>query len=207
MKRVICLLCAVALCLRVYAQTQELQQLKLDLEKLAQFKLMLSQAKSGYQSMVNGYNGVIGEGKANFNLQKGKLDELLQVSAAVKNDPLVTRVNDNSVKILNDGRSLVMRIKQSAMFTVDELNELSRAVAEIGETVTADMQLLNTVLTGGKLRMSDAERSQVIGNIDQSISRQAVKLKTLDDEYNKILALRAQGKRDMNAVKKLGNLH
>lgn len=207
MKTLICLLCAFAFCWRVSAQVQEMEQLKLDLEKLAQFKLMLSQAKSGYQTLTNGYNGIINSGKSNYSLHEGYLDGLLKVNPEIKNDPVVQRVIKGTNQIVADCRALVSLVNSSGYFSSDEIKELSRSVAEIGETVSANNDLMNTVLQEGKLRMSDAERSQVLQNIDRYLNKQASKLQALQQQYNMVLATRQQNNRDIYAIKRLANLH
>ncbi|MES2006369.1 MAG: TerB family tellurite resistance protein [Bacteroidota bacterium] len=207
MKTIILLLCGFVFCLRVSAQAQELQQLKLDLEKLAQFKLMLSQAKSGYQALTNGYNNVLDIGKANFNLHQQFLDQLLQVNPEVKNNPVVQRVLSSKQQFVTDFKNLISRMQSSGVFNLTELSEISQSVATIGEVVNADNELLLSVLTPGKFRMSDAERSSIINQVDHSVQKQVGRLKALTDEYNKLMVLRLQQKRDVNAVKRLGNLY
>jgi hypothetical protein len=207
MKTIVLFLCVFAFCLRVSAQTQELEQLKLDLEKLAQFKLMLSQAKSGYQTLMNGYNSVRDIGKSNFNLHQQYLDQLLQVSPEVKNSPIVQRVLVSKQQVIADYKSLLSRMQTNGVFAADEVNEVVKSVGSIGEIVNADTELLILVLTPGKLRMSDAERSSIINQVDLSVQKQLSKLKALTDEYNKLMVLRLQQKRDVNEVKRLGNLH
>jgi hypothetical protein len=205
MKAIVFMLCAIAFCFRLSAQAQELQQLKLDLEKLAQFKLMLSQAKSGYETLTKGYNAVRDIGKSNFNLHQQYLDQLLQISPEVKSNPAIQRVLSSKQQIGTDYKSLLSRIQSSGIFSVDELNDVVRSVSAIGEIVNADTELLVSVLTPGKLRMSDAERSSLMTQVDNSVQKQVGKLKALTDEYNKLMVLRLQQKRDVNALKRLGN--
>lgn len=207
MKTIILVLCGFAFCLSVSAQAQELQQLKLDLEKLAQFKLMLSEMKSGYQTLSNGYNSVRDIGRSNFNLHQKYLDDLLQVNPEVKNNPVVQKVYNNQQQFVSDCKTLVSRLQASGVFSSTELKEVTGDIASMGGVVNADAELLASVLTPGKLRMSDAERSSVINQVDQSVQKQLVKLKALNDEYSKRMVLRLQQKRDVNAVKRLGNLH
>ncbi|MEO8172960.1 MAG: hypothetical protein ABI581_07750 [Sediminibacterium sp.] len=207
MRTIIFVLCAFAFCFRGSAQVQELQQLKLDLEKLAQFKLILSQMKSGYQTLANGYNSIKDIGKSNFNLHQQYLDQLLQVNPQVKNNPVVQRVITAKQQIITDYKILLAQIQSSGLFTADELTQAVQLISSIGEIVNADTELLISVLTPGRLRMSDAERSSIINQVDQSVQKQVGKLKTLTDECNKLVVLRLQQKRDLNAVKRLGNLH
>jgi hypothetical protein len=207
MKTIICLLCAFSSCWNVSAQMQEMEQLRLDLEKLAQFKLMLSQAKSGYQNLTNGYNGIINSGKSNFNLHQGYLDGLLKVNPAIKNDPVVQRVVKSAYQIASDCRALALLVTSSGNLSSDEIKELSRSIADIGEAVSANNELMNAVLQERKLRMSDADRTQVLQNIDRYLNKQSSKLKALQEQYQQVLTIRQQNRRDVNAIKRLANLH
>jgi hypothetical protein len=53
---------------RISAQSQEMQQLILNIEKLAQFKQILADMKKGYQILNGGYKAVKDLSKGNFNL-------------------------------------------------------------------------------------------------------------------------------------------
>ncbi|MBV9986836.1 MAG: hypothetical protein JO301_04105 [Chitinophagaceae bacterium] len=195
----------VMLCAKGFSQTQELEQLKLDLEKLAQFKLMLSEMKSGYQTLVTGYNSVRDASKANFNLHQNYLDGLLAVSPQLKKDPAIQRMYQSQAAVSADARALLARLRSSGVFTGAELDEAADECRGIGEIIQADMHLLVTVLTPGKLRMTDGERADVVAQLDGTVQQQLGKLQSLSASFNKLLALRLQGKRDMQAFKKLSN--
>lgn len=53
---------------RGYSQSQEAQQLMLNVEKLSQLKNILSDMKRGYEVVSKGYNAVSGIAKGNFSL-------------------------------------------------------------------------------------------------------------------------------------------
>ena len=68
---------------KTFSQAQELQQLALDIEKLTQFKQILSDMKKGYAILLGGYNTIKDISQGNFNLHKDFLDGLLAISPAV----------------------------------------------------------------------------------------------------------------------------
>lgn len=205
MKAIVCVIVGVAICARSLAQVQELEQLRLDLEKLAQFKMMLSEMKSGYQTLSNGYNAVRDAGKANFNLHQNYLDGLLAVSPQVRNNPSVQRIYSNQQAILGSCKSLLSQARSVQVFSASELNEMVSECNAITQAVSSDAELLLSVLTPGSFRMSDGERSAVIARVDQSVRKQLDKLNALSQDYKKIMVLRLQGKRDIESLKKLGN--
>src|SRR4051812_4125515 len=67
------------------AQEQEIQQLLLDVEKLAQLKNILTDLKKGYEILSGGYQTIKNISEGNFNLHQTFLDGLLQVSPVVRN--------------------------------------------------------------------------------------------------------------------------
>src|SRR5579863_2568221 len=67
------------------AQSFEIQQLVLDIEKLTQLKDILKDLKEGYQVLDKGYSAIRDIAQGNFNLHKAFLDALLTVSPTVKN--------------------------------------------------------------------------------------------------------------------------
>lgn len=205
MKTPLTLAVAILISVRLSAQVQELEQLRLDLEKLAQFKLMLSEMKSGYQTLDRGYNAVRDAGKANFNLHQNYLDGLLLVSPQVRNHPAVNRIFKGQTQLLADYKSLLSMLKTSNALTSAELNEVMASGDRILSVASADADLLSSVLTPGKLRMSDGERTELIATVDKSIQQQLKKLTELKQEYDKLVVLRLQQKRDMETLKRLGN--
>jgi hypothetical protein len=64
------------------AQTSDLTQLILDIEKLTQLKGILSDMKTGYTIIDGGYNQVKSISQGNFNLHSTFLNGLLAVSPA-----------------------------------------------------------------------------------------------------------------------------
>lgn len=203
MKTVVVMIIVMSICVRLKSQTQELEQLKLNLEKLAQFKLMLSEMKSGYQTLLNGYNQVRDIGKSNFNLHQNYLDGLLLVNPTVKNNSAVTRVYNAQAQILADSKTLLQDLHKSKVFTADELTQVANRCNGIMEVVGVDADLLLSVLTPGKFRMSDGERTEIISTMEQSVQKQGVKLKALRDAYTKLMILRSQNRRDKESLRAL----
>lgn len=207
MKKILCFLFSLVFYLRLSAQAQELEQLRLNLEKLAQFKLMLSQMKSTYRTLENGYNAILDVDKSTFTLHQNYLDGLLLVSPTLRNNPMVNRIYNSQQRLAVDFKTLLRELSLSNVFTTAELSEVRTAFYAIEEVVNTDVKLLVTVLTPNKFRMSDGERTDVVSKIKQSIDRQVLKLNVLRDDYYKQMILRSQKKRDIGAVRKLGTIH
>jgi len=190
----------------VFAQTQELEQLKINLEKLVQLKLMLAQAKQGYQTLANGYNAVRDVTKGNFELHKKQLDLLLVVSDKVRSSPAIPQSLKNYGSMEQEVQSWMQLAKSLGLFTVKELAAMDHEFLPALEQCGTDKQTLALVLSAGTLRMSDAERLYLIETIalssDQYLTavRQQVKAQTA------IAVTRAQTKKDRNAIRRLYGL-
>ncbi len=193
-------------CFRGYAQVQELEQLKLDIEKLAQFKLILSQMKQGYQVLQNGYNSVRDAAKGNFDLHKNYLDGLLVVNPSVKQSPALQQIANDQTAMTKTFQTAWEQYHLSGLFSVSELNELRSKYNESAQKISDGLDILSQVTVSGKLRMSDAERLQIIDSIRVDVSAQYAGINTILTDYSRRLAARAQQKRDIETLRKLNGL-
>lgn len=192
--------------LRVSAQFQELEQLKLNLEKLAQFKMMLSEMKRGYQTLQNGYNSVRDVSRGNFDLHKSYLDGLWQVNTAVKNSPALTQIFSNQSRLLQEYKTSYQRIVSCNLFSVKELADIKASYQVIIEQVASDFDVLDMVLAPGKLRMNDAERISVVEKVNAGVKANLELLRTITSDHARLMALRSQRKRDTDAMRRLNGL-
>src|SRR4051794_1427840 len=80
----VCFLLCVFSFLPAKAQDQDIQQLILDIQKLNQFKSILSNMEKGYAGLSTGYGVVKGIAQGNFNLHEVFLNGLYLVSPAIR---------------------------------------------------------------------------------------------------------------------------
>lgn len=193
-------------CLRAGAQFSEMEQLRLDLEKLVQFKMILSQMQHGYQNLKSGYNSVRDVAKGNFNLHKNYLDGLLTVNPTVKNSPVLRQIENDKYAMGKLFKGAIQQYRSSGLFTSIELSDLSARYGECAQRIEDDSGLLDMVISSGNLRMSDAERLEVISIVQADVSIQHSEIKKMIDEYSKVMVVRQQQKKDNSAVKKLSGL-
>src|SRR5690348_15802827 len=90
---------------KVSAQADEIKQLLLNIEKLAQFKQILSDMKKGYQILEGGYNTIKDISEGNFNLHKAFLDGLMEVSPTVRNYRRVAGIINYQVVLVKEYRN------------------------------------------------------------------------------------------------------
>lgn len=206
MKRIIVIIVVVFFRFSVFAQTQELEQLKINLEKLLQLKLILAQAKQGYQTLTNGYNAVRDVSKGNFDLHKKQFDLLLVVSDKIRSSQAIQNSLTNYRNMEQEVRGWVQVARSLGLFTSKELDEMNQDMLLMMAKRKDDRQTLSLVVSDGTLRMSDAERLSLIemisANSDQYLAsvRQKVKVQT------GIAVARAQTKKDKDAIRRLYGL-
>lgn len=196
-KTVIIAVLYTALCLpsKVRAQAQELQQLTLNIEKLAQFKQILSDMKKGYQLLNDGYNSVKDLSKGSFDLHKGFLDGLMAVSPAVRKYKGVKDVMDDQLSIVKEYKSAYNRSRKDGNFNDDELSYMGKVYDNLIEKSLADLDELAMVMTDSRLRMTDDER---ITAIDRIRGRMNDKLMFLRHFNNGITVMSVQRSKERN---------
>lgn len=192
--------------MQLAAQSQELRQLRLDIEKLAQFKAMLSEMKSGYLTLKDGYHSILDGSKKNYDLHKNFLDGLLNVNAAVRSVPALQNMNANQRLTLNEYKKAKEQFWSIGLFNPRELTEMDETYASLLKNISANLDLVAFVLTPGRLRMSDGERIAEIEKLEGDSERQLEALRNLTKENTAIAILRAQQKRDSEALRRLSGL-
>ena len=157
---------------RVKAQTAEIEQLLLNIEKLSQFKKILQNMYEGYQVLHHGYTTIKDISQGNFSLHQGFLDGLLQVSPVVKKYSRVAEIIDYQLRIVKQSREGLNHFKEQKVFRADELGYIEKLFSSVLSKSLQNLDELSMVITAGRLRMSDDERLQAIDKIYSSITDQ-----------------------------------
>ncbi len=190
----------------VFGQVQELEQLKINLEKLVQLKLMLAQAKQGYQTLVNGYNTLRDVTKENFELHKKQLDLLLVVSNKVRSSSAIQQSLKNYGCIEQEVQSWMQLSRSLGLFTAKELDGMNKEFLLMIEQGKEDKQTLSCVLSNGTLRMSDAERLSLIEMISSNSDEYLASVRQKIKGQTAIAVAMAQVKKDRDAIRRLYGL-
>ncbi|MGH2622495.1 MAG: TerB family tellurite resistance protein, partial [Sphingobacterium sp.] len=147
------------------AQTQEVMQLLLNVEKLSQFKNILEDMKKGYQIVSTGYNAVKNISQGNFSLHEVFIDGLMLVSPEVKKYHKVAGIITYQSAIVSEYKSAFNRFKSAGTFSAGELNYLGKVYGQLFDQSVNNLDNLLTIITASQLRMSDDERLQAIDRI------------------------------------------
>jgi hypothetical protein len=186
-----------------FSQTQEIQQLLLDVEKLTQLKNILTELKSGYEIVSNGYTTIKDISEGNFNLHNIFLKSLLEVSPAVKNYVRIKDITDAQVSLVREYKNALKQFKGSGEFSVDEINYLEKVYANLFNHSLDNLQTMIMVITAGKLRMSDDERINSIDVVWKEVSQQLTFLRHFNNQARILCLQRAKEKNDFTTMKQL----
>ena len=175
------LLLGSAVTTQVRAQSADLTQLILDIEKLTQLKGILSDMKQGYDIINGGYNQVKQIADVNFSLHSTFLNGLLLVSPAVANYSRVADIILKQGYIVSEYRHYYSQFKQSG-FNSDELAYMANVYTTLLQQSLQNLSQLADIIAAGKLRMSDDERLRAIDRIGADTDDKLTFLRTFNQQ-------------------------
>ena len=158
----------------VKAQSAEIQQLILNIEKLSQFKKILSDMKKGYDILSGGYKAVKDMSEGNFSLHKTFLDALMQVSPIVKNYKRVGDIIDYQFTLIKESRKGIDNIIKNERFSTKEIQYFERVYSNLSRESLRNIDELTSIVTADKLRMSDDERLEAIDKIYEDMQQKVL---------------------------------
>lgn len=192
---------------RASAQADEIAQLILNIEKLAQFKQILSDMKKGYEILSGGYNTIKNISEGNFSLHKAFLDGLMEVSPTVRNYRRVADITNYQIILVKEYRKAYERFQQDNNFNADELAYLGRVYDNLFKESLRNLDELLTVITAGKARMSDDERLQAIDRIYADMQDKLTFLRHFNNNTTTLAVQRAKERNDAQAIRKIYGLN
>ena len=188
---------------KVVAQSTEIQQLLLNVEKLAQLKKILNNMKNGYEIVSNGYNTIKDISKGNFNLHETFLDALMQVSPTVRKYKEIREIIIFQTQLVKEYKSAFRRFDASRLFNANEIKYMGNVYTNLFNKSLQNLDELTMVITAWKLRMSDDERLNAIDRIYIDMSDKLVFLRTFNKENNVLAIQRGREMVDTRVSKKL----
>lgn len=164
------LICVIMICCKgLKAQSDEAQQLLLNVEKLTQFRKILKNMQDGYTVLYRGYTAIKDISDGNFSLHKNFLDALMEVSPVVKKYKRITDIVNYELRIVKEYKSAFQQFKESKNFTIEEIEYLAKVYGNLVNESLKGLNELSMVVTAGLLRMTDDERLQAIDRIYEKI--------------------------------------
>jgi len=113
------------------AQSHEVQQLLLNVEKLAQLKKILNNLYTGYEILSKGYTAIKNISEGNFSIHQVFLDKLLEVSPTVRKYKRVADIIVAQKRIVKEYRTAFQNFKKSGSFSETELASMGRTYARL----------------------------------------------------------------------------
>jgi hypothetical protein len=188
---------------RAGAQSFEVQQLILDIQKLSQLKKILQDLKDGYQVLDKGYSAVRDISQGSFDLHKAFLDALMIASPGVRNYVRVAQIIGLQGSMLSKYQAAWEKFSHDPHFRPDELAMMATVYGNLlGESARA-LDDLGMLLTDGALRASDAERLNGIDGIYGGMVKRSGELDGLTHSSAMLSLQRAADAADYETVKKL----
>ena len=191
---------------QVAAQSAEVQQLLLNIEKLAQLKKILSNMKKGYEIVSTGYNTIKDISKGTFNIHQTFLDGLMEVNPAVRKYKRIGDIISLQTQLVKEYKSAFRKFQGSNLFNENELKYMGNVYSNLFTKRLQNLDELAMVITAGKLRMSDDERLNAIDRIFSDISDKLIFLRTFNKENNLLAIQRGREMVDTKVSKKLNGL-
>lgn len=183
------------------AQSAEIQQLILNIEKLSQFKKILSDMKKGYDILSGGYKAVKEMSEGNFSLHKTFLDALMQVSPIVKNYKRVGDIIECQFTLMKESRKGADRIIRNERFSAQEIRYFEKVYSNLSRESLRNIDELTSILTADKLRMSDDERLEAIDRIYEDMQQKVLFLNDFNGSASVLALQRSKESNDVNAVR------
>jgi hypothetical protein len=195
------LLCTAATT-QVKAQSDDMVQLILDIEKLTQLKGILTDMKTGYTIINGGYNEVKQIADGNFNLHSTFLNGLLMVSPAIANYGRVADIVLKQGYIVKEYQRYYRQFKQSG-FNSDELAYIANVYTTLLQQSLQNLSQLTDIIAAGKLRMNDNERLRAIDHIYADTDDKLTFLRQFDQQNAIMAAQRQHELSNLSTVQKL----
>lgn len=197
---------ALAVPARSTAQTQEVTQLILNLEKLRELRKILKELKKGYDILFEGYTKIRDISRGNFKLHEAFLDGLLRVSPAVKNYGRINHIVQMQLAIVSECGRAREQISASGTLNAKEIGYLGKVYSELAGGSLKNLDALLDIVTDKKLRASDDERLSMIDAVYNDVSEQLVFLRYLSSNNGVLAAQRKHEKASLQTTKDIYDL-
>jgi len=184
-----------------WAQTDEIVQLLLNVEKLSQLKGILSDMKRGYEIITGGYNAVRNLTKGNFSLHETFMDGLMLVNPEIRKYHRVGDIVRVQKDIVREYKAAFDRFRRSGHFTEAEINYLASVYRQLFEASLNNLDELLMVTTASTLRMSDDERLTAIDRIFGDVEDKLQFLRHFNREGSLMALQREKEKQEIESLK------
>jgi hypothetical protein len=185
------------------AQTQEVAQLILNLEKLKQLEEILDNMYKGYKILTKGYNTIKDIAEGNFNIHQVFLDGLYAVNPAVRNYKRIPYIISYQQFLLKEYKRAYSKFRNDPNLTAREIRYLENVYEYLFNQSLRNLDELVMVVTASKLRMSDEERLHAIDRIYTDMESKVTFLKVFNSSTQALVVQRAKDTHEVTTLQKL----
>lgn len=190
-------------CFKAKAQSFEIQQLILDVEKLTQLKDIYSDLVKGYDILSQGYQAVSDISQGNFDLHKLFIDGLLKANPVVQKYQKVADIIECQIKIISEYGTAYNRFKSDNNFSPDEIIYIGKVYNNLINESIKGLSDLTNVITDNVLRASDDERLGAIDRLDAEMQDRLNFLRYFNNNTTVLALQRARENNDVNTIKNI----
>lgn len=188
------------------AQSEEAEQLLLNVEKLAQLKGILKNMYEGYRVVSKGYTTIKDISQDNYTLHQDFFDRLLEVSPAVKKYKRIADIISYQRKIMQEHKQASNYFKGTGSFTLEEINYMENVYGNLFQQSLKCLDELLMVFTGGHLRMSDDERLNAIDRVFVHMQDKLTFLREFNNSTKLLVVQRIKEQAEVDVSKKLSDI-
>ena len=188
---------------RASAQADEIAQLLLNVEKLAQFKQILEDMKKGYEVVYAGYSTIQNLSEGNFNLHRTFLDGLLQVNPTIRDYQRIGDIINYQIILVKEYKNAYNRFKKDGNFSIQEVEYMGDVYKNLFDQSLENLNDLTMVITADKLRMSDDERLKAIDRIYHEMQDKLLFLRNFNRNTTILAVQRARETNDVMVLRSI----
>lgn len=200
MKKVFLIVFLIIIGWKSEAQSFEIKQLILDVEKLAQLKSIYSDLLKGYDILSKGYNAVKDISQGNFSLHEIFLDGLLKANPLIRKYKKLESIIKSQLAIMSEYSAAYRRFKSDDNFSSQEIIYIAKVYNNLISQSIKGLGDLTNVVTDGVLRASDDERLDQIDKLYNEMQDRLSFLRHFDNNTTILALQRAREKNDINTI-------
>ncbi|WP_299159140.1 conjugal transfer protein [uncultured Tenacibaculum sp.] len=121
---------------------------------------------------------------------KKQKERIEQVSNVIQQLSAVQEVIQNNQQLFNMVQGDLQEILNSPHIKPDEINRITDSFTEIIESSMSSVNYINQILSSGNLKMSDAERAEVLKEHELKSKEMVAEIQSKTRRYKEIIAFR-----------------
>lgn len=176
-------------------------------QQIAALQLYIGFAEKGYHVAKEGLNTVSGFTKGEFDLHEDYFHSLKSVNPVIKQSGKIAVFGASLVELTNICNHTYQLLSNSNTFSKDELNYLHSVFRNLLNDGQKSINELLTVITNGKLEMTDDERMARIEKLYSEMQEKYTFCRSFSAEAESLAASRVQEKFDVQMSRALHRIH